>query len=488
MKHSGVDYADEAVAKSYDSRHGTFRNYEQEANGIIAKLGVGPDSAILDMGCGTGAFAVHAARHYRKVYAVDVSEMMLNCTREKATQAELHNIEFRHGGFLTYEHEGEPVDAISSVVVLHHLPDFWKLVGLRRLASMLKPGGRFFLFDIVFSFDPAQYASCFQQFVAVMDAQMGPGGGTRAQTHIRDEYSTCSWIMEGLLERAGFRIDTASNTSVEQQVIIAGRVYPEAGSFQKTLHDPGAGAVLVTDMASQPWSPTGPIWAPMARHEPLKARGVLSRVEREDHVEQEEPAARLEHRGQSPQAYEFPEVGQVVQHEDAAGGIDRLAFVFIGQEAAMTELDIVQFRLLCLLAGAVEHHLGYVHGVHLAVVPRRVDGEGARPAAHVQDRRVGADAEFGDDPVGLLLIVAERPVTRVVGLRHRLVGVVDAGVLHLVILPCRMLTLLGTHLPILSYDGRRDFAVRPAQNKKAFQVLGSLKGLSFDLVVMSRLS
>jgi putative AdoMet-dependent methyltransferase len=208
MKHSGVDYADEAVAKSYDSCHGTFRNYEQEAQGIIAKLGVGPDSAILDMGCGTGAFAVHAARHYRKVYAVDVSETMLNCARQKAMQAGLDNIEFRHGGFLTYEHEAEPVDAASSVVVLHHLPDFWKLVGLRRLASMLKPGGRFLLFDVVFSFEPAQYASYLQKFVDVMGVQMGPGGETRAQTHIREEYSTYSWIMEGLLERAGFTIDS----------------------------------------------------------------------------------------------------------------------------------------------------------------------------------------------------------------------------------------------------------------------------------------
>lgn len=208
MKHSGVDYADEAVAKSYDACHGTFRNYEQEAKEIIAKLGVGPDSAVLDMGCGTGTFAIHAAGHYRKVYAADVSPEMLKCARDKAKQAGVQNLEFRHGGFLTYRHDGEPLDAASSTVVLHHLPDFWKLVGLRRLAAMLKPGGRFLLFDVVFSFDPAQYAACLQQFVESMGARMGPGGQARAETHLRDEYSTCSWIMEGLLERAGFEIDT----------------------------------------------------------------------------------------------------------------------------------------------------------------------------------------------------------------------------------------------------------------------------------------
>jgi putative AdoMet-dependent methyltransferase len=207
-KHCGVDYADEAIAQSYDTCHGSFRNYEQEAQAIIAKLGVDADATILDMGCGTGAFALHAARHYRKVYAVDVSEAMLKCANEKAARAGLRNVEFRPGGFLTYEHDGVPVDAASSVVALHHLPDFWKLVGLQRLASLLRPGGRFFLSDVVFSFEPAQYVSCIQRFVEGLGSRMGPGGRARTETHIRDEHSTYAWIMEGLLERAGFEIET----------------------------------------------------------------------------------------------------------------------------------------------------------------------------------------------------------------------------------------------------------------------------------------
>ncbi len=209
LKQCGVDYADQAVAQAYDASHGSFRNYEQEAQDIIARLGVGADATVLDMGCGTGAFAIHAARHYRKVYAVDVSQAMLQCAGAKASRAGLRNIEFRRGGFLTYEHDGAPLDAAGSVAVLHHLPDFWKLVGLQRLASILKPGGRFFLFDVVFSFDPAHYAACFQQFVESMGARMGPGGRAESETHLRDEHSTCSWIMEGLLERAGFAIDSA---------------------------------------------------------------------------------------------------------------------------------------------------------------------------------------------------------------------------------------------------------------------------------------
>ncbi len=199
------------VARRYDAYHQTFRDYRREAEQIVAALGLDRSAAVLDMGCGTGAFAIHAAPHYRKVYAVDVARAMLARARRKAERAGLTNIEFHRGGFLTYEHADEPVDAIISVVALHHLPDFWKLVGLHRLASMLKPDGRLYLFDVVFSFNIGQYASSVERFIEKMSVGTAPDGRRAAQTHVRDEYSTCGWIMEGLLERAGFQIDDADH-------------------------------------------------------------------------------------------------------------------------------------------------------------------------------------------------------------------------------------------------------------------------------------
>jgi len=209
MKPCGFNYNNWFLARVYDTYHQLFRNYEQEAEQIAERLDVGASSAVLDMGCGTGAFAIHAARRYRSVYAVDVSKAMLRRARRKARRAGLQNIAFRHGGLLTYEHSDEPVDAISMVAVLHHLPDFWKLVGLQRLASILKPGGRLYLFDVVFSFDVAQYESHVRKLIDTMSVLMGPNGRTESETHVRDEYSTCSWIMEGLLDRAGFNVDVA---------------------------------------------------------------------------------------------------------------------------------------------------------------------------------------------------------------------------------------------------------------------------------------
>jgi len=209
MKSCGVDFSSFFVARLYDKYHQTFRDYRRESEQIVAALGLDSSATVLDMGCGTGAFVIHAAPHYRKIYAVDISRAMLSRARRKARKTGLTNIEFHRGGFLTYEHTDDPVDAIVSVVALHHLPDFWKLVALHRLASMLRPDGRLYLFDVVFSFDIKQYEPSVERFVEKMNVRTMPDGRRAAQTHVREEYGTCGWIMEGLLERAGFRIDDA---------------------------------------------------------------------------------------------------------------------------------------------------------------------------------------------------------------------------------------------------------------------------------------
>jgi cyclopropane fatty-acyl-phospholipid synthase-like methyltransferase len=209
MKHSGVDYSDLAQVQAYDEKHQKFRDYEKASQAIIDRLGLGPGDTVIDMGAGTGAFALYAARTCKTVYAVDVSQAMVDYARQKAQKAGLKNIVFCHGGFLTYEHAAEPADAFVSVAVLHHLPDFWKLVGLRRANEMLKPGGRLFLFDVVFPSDIAGYEARFDDWISSFARNVGPDFAVEAETHIRDEHSTYAWIMEGLLERTGFSIDSA---------------------------------------------------------------------------------------------------------------------------------------------------------------------------------------------------------------------------------------------------------------------------------------
>lgn len=209
MKSCGAKFNSIFYAGRYDKQHSKFRDYEKESQEIMSLLALEPHSTVMDMGCGTGAFTINAAKFYKKVYAVDISQAMLRCARKKAKKAGLNNIEFCHGGFLTYRHCVEPVDAIISVLVLHHLPDFWKLVALRRLGQMLKTGSKLYLFDVVFSFDVTNYESSFKGFIESMVSHTGDTMKSAMESHFSREYSTFGWIMEDMLEKAGFEINRA---------------------------------------------------------------------------------------------------------------------------------------------------------------------------------------------------------------------------------------------------------------------------------------
>jgi SAM-dependent methyltransferase len=90
---------------------------------------------------------------------------------------------------------------------LHHLPDVWKAVALLRIGRLLRPGGAFVLRDIVYACEPGEFDDVLEAWFA--GAPANPAAGwTRAEleTHVRDEHSTFSWLLEPMLERAGFRI------------------------------------------------------------------------------------------------------------------------------------------------------------------------------------------------------------------------------------------------------------------------------------------
>lgn len=208
FSHCGVDFGDPAQVASYDADHERFRDYRREAEAVFATLSIRPEHTIIDMGCGTGAFAIHAASRCKHVFAVDVSQAMLDRAKEKAGAIE--NISFCRGGFLTYEHHAEPVDFVLSTAVLHHLPDFWKQIALRRTLKLLKPGGRLHLFDIVFPSSPADLTSGITAWIGGMADRVGPDFAQEAEVHLREEHSTYDWIMLGLLERAGFTVETST--------------------------------------------------------------------------------------------------------------------------------------------------------------------------------------------------------------------------------------------------------------------------------------
>lgn len=204
MKQIGKDYADPAEVEAYDSRHGKFRNVEKENTAILEALGLRPQDLLIDFGTGTGAFAVQAAGRCSKVYAVDISTVMLDYAAKKAARKGATNIVFRPGGFLTYDHAEQPADAIVTNTAMHHLPDFWKGMALQRLNGMLKPGGQLFLSDVIFEQEGVH--GNIERLIRTLEAKGGEQLRRDMEAHLRSEYSTYDWIMDGLIERGGFEI------------------------------------------------------------------------------------------------------------------------------------------------------------------------------------------------------------------------------------------------------------------------------------------
>lgn len=103
LRQVGVDFEDTAAVDAYDRNQ---RGGAEQDRALVDQLGINGNHVDIDIGCGTGAFAVEAARRCRTVYAVDVSTSMLAFARRRATVQNLTNMQFRRGGFLSYAHDG----------------------------------------------------------------------------------------------------------------------------------------------------------------------------------------------------------------------------------------------------------------------------------------------------------------------------------------------------------------------------------------------
>lgn len=207
-RHTGVDYANASNAKSYDVQHTTFRDYQKDFEAMLVFLNIDKPGyrSVIDLGCGTGAMSLYAARYFKHVTCVDVSKVMLDQLLKKITEANISNISVNQSGFLSYRHTAPPVDLLISKYAFHHLPDFWKQIALFNINRMIKKGGIFYLCDVVFTFDPLRHDDKIGAWIEWFTQKSGEEFAKEAAVHIKDEYSTFAWILDGMLERAGFDI------------------------------------------------------------------------------------------------------------------------------------------------------------------------------------------------------------------------------------------------------------------------------------------
>jgi cyclopropane-fatty-acyl-phospholipid synthase len=97
---------------------------------------------VLDVGCGWGSFALHAAeRHGVRVLGITLSEQQVRLARERARDAGLEDrVEFRVADYR--ELREEPFDAVASIGMVEHVGENQIDTYARSLAAQLRPGGR----------------------------------------------------------------------------------------------------------------------------------------------------------------------------------------------------------------------------------------------------------------------------------------------------------------------------------------------------------
>ncbi len=105
---------------------------------------------VLDLGSGAGFDCFLAARKVGKsgkVIGVDMTEEMINKSREIARKYGYHNVEFRLGEIDNLPVEGGSVDVVISNCVVNLAPD--KLKVFRDAYRVLKKSGKMYVSDIV---------------------------------------------------------------------------------------------------------------------------------------------------------------------------------------------------------------------------------------------------------------------------------------------------------------------------------------------------
>ncbi len=184
----GVELSTQEAVENYDRNQGTDPARDRA---LLDRLSVGEGTRLVDLACGTGSFVVEAARRGAESYGVDVSEQMLQFTRRRADTVGA-TVSLHHAGFLGYQHSGAPVDVVTTKSALHQLPDFWKQTALLNIAGYVKPGGLLYIWDVIFTFPPAEYAQHIQQMIDALGRTDGQAsaGRTSRRTSARSSRPT----------------------------------------------------------------------------------------------------------------------------------------------------------------------------------------------------------------------------------------------------------------------------------------------------------
>ncbi len=107
------------------------------------------EQRVLDIGCGTGALTLRAAKKGARVKGIDISSQMLEIAQKKAEKLNLTgNVEFVEMGVAELgDEKGESYDVVMSGLCFSELSDDELDFTLKEVMRILKPGGALLVAD-----------------------------------------------------------------------------------------------------------------------------------------------------------------------------------------------------------------------------------------------------------------------------------------------------------------------------------------------------
>ena len=135
-----------------DGANMTFLEAGANLNKVMAERGqVGPESRVIDVGCGSGTIAVALCNSIGcQVTGVDLSGVRIDNAIEslKDQPAEVQQkVEFKKGSATDLPIEDESFDRAWSQATIYHVPD--KVKVLQEVYRVLQPGGIFVFDDLI---------------------------------------------------------------------------------------------------------------------------------------------------------------------------------------------------------------------------------------------------------------------------------------------------------------------------------------------------
>jgi cyclopropane-fatty-acyl-phospholipid synthase len=142
---------------------------------VCAKLALNPRERVLDIGCGWGSFAIHAAReHGARVTGITLSEPQAQLARARVKEADVQDrVDIRVTDYRELPAE-ETYDAVASIGMVEHVGENQIDDYARTIAERLGPGGRLLNHGVALLHPDAPHSGPFSNRYVFPDARPLP--------------------------------------------------------------------------------------------------------------------------------------------------------------------------------------------------------------------------------------------------------------------------------------------------------------------------